>query len=151
MRLPRRPPHEIVKELFESCTWEEAGDPGGTAFKMAYYIFTESVAHVGIDRTRSAFLHFGKPPNKALMKNIQREGLLRRYHMMKPKPNVDQLAEQIADENKKLPREERSGPRGSINVSSIAKHLRRLIKQRNKERQQAAERREQLKERLRTF
>jgi hypothetical protein len=33
---PRRDPAELAAELFHSCQWEEAGDPGGAAHKAAY-------------------------------------------------------------------------------------------------------------------
>jgi len=123
---PRRDPAEIAAELFRSCAWEEAGDPGGAAYKAAYYLFSESMKQIGPDHARLAFTHFATPPSARRMNAFKNKQLIERYKRM-PEPNVMQLAEQIAEENKNLPGDERSGPRGSIHAASIEKHLRRLI------------------------
>jgi hypothetical protein len=133
---PRRYPGEIAKEFFHSCAWEEAGDPGGAAYKAAYYLFSELTERMGVDGARLVFAHFAKRPPKKLVRQIADSELLGRYYLME-KPNVQKLAEQLAEENKKLPREKRKGPRGSTRSPTIDKYLRRLIKRNNQRRSQA--------------
>jgi hypothetical protein len=49
---------------------------------------------------------------------------------MMPKSNVQRLARDIADKNKKLPKGERYGPRGSTDPLILDRHIRRLISRR---------------------
>jgi hypothetical protein len=50
---------------------------------------------------------------------------------MKPKPNVQRLARELAKENETLPMQERHGPHGSTNQIVLDKHIRRLRDKRN--------------------
>jgi hypothetical protein len=45
---------------------------------------------------------------------IKNQALLDRLEMMKPGPNVQRLAQELAEQNKALPREQRHGPRGIL-------------------------------------
>jgi hypothetical protein len=88
--------------------------------------------HHGLAAARSIFNMFGTPPSAARINHIKNLGLLDRYDMMKPKPNVQRLAKELAAENEKLSREERWGPRGTTDPLVLDKHIRRLIQKRKK-------------------
>jgi hypothetical protein len=50
---------------------------------------------------------------------IKNQALLDRLEMMKPGPNGQRLAQELAEQNKALPREQRHGPRGSTNPITL--------------------------------
>jgi hypothetical protein len=139
----RRYPGEIAAELFCSCLWEDI-IPSGAAHKAAYYLFQELVEQIGIRDAQRAFLHFGNGPSPRQLKQFKNKLLLDRLDMMKGGPNVQQLAEQIAQENaefnKALP-PERNSEAQPTNQMSIDKHIRRLVDQRKAHRARTAARR----------
>jgi hypothetical protein len=82
-------------------------------FFAAAKLFHEMQGEVGLAEARRVFTMIGTPATakqRAIIKNME---LLAHYDTMMPKSNVQQLARQLAEKNKKLGREERYGPRGS--------------------------------------
>jgi hypothetical protein len=60
--------------------------------------FLEIEKHHGEDETRRIFARLGKKPGKLELKEREGFRVLERYDTMEPRPNVDQLARQIAGE-----------------------------------------------------
>jgi hypothetical protein len=100
----------------------------------AYLLFQLIEKHHGRAAAYRIFTKFGSPPSPALINRIKNLSLLDRYNMMRPEPNVQRLARQLAAENEKLPREERWGPRGTINPLTLDKHIRRQLDKRSNKR-----------------
>jgi hypothetical protein len=100
----------------------------------AYLLFCLIDEHHGRYEARRIFRMWGIPPTKRQINEIKNLGLLDRYDLMQSEPNVQRLASQLADENKKLPQDQRHGPRGTTNPVTLDKHIRRLIKERKKRR-----------------
>jgi hypothetical protein len=130
---PRRPPAEIVAELFRSCAWEEAGDPSGAAHKAADWLFSELIERIGVDDARKIFLHVIDELSDHAEKH-ETDMLLFRLNMMrdkktgKRKANVQALARIIAAENDAFNKSpERNGaPARSTNQPSIEKQIIRV-------------------------
>jgi hypothetical protein len=97
----------------------------------AQAMFRAIEKHLGRDEAYRIFSKFGTPPSAEKRRLIKNLMLLDRYDTMKPKPNVQRLAWQLAVENKILPQEERWGPRGTTNPMTLDKHIRRLLAERS--------------------
>jgi hypothetical protein len=99
-------------------------------FFAAAKLFHEMQGEIGLAEARRVFAMIGMPATakqRAINKNME---LLALYDTMMPKSNVQQLARQLAEKNKKLGREDRYGPRGSTDPLVLDKHIRRLIAKR---------------------
>jgi hypothetical protein len=96
----------------------------------AQAMFRAIERHLGRNEAYRIFSKFGTPPSADKRRLIKNLSLLDRFDMMKPKPNVQKLAWQLAAENKNLPQEERWGPRGTTNPMTLDKHIRRLLAER---------------------
>jgi hypothetical protein len=131
-RWPFRNPRDLVEELFAACLWSDKF-PIEAAHKAASWLFSELRQRIGSDEAQRAFLHYGKPLSKRHIKQIKNENLLTRYDLMrdddgKPSPNVQRLAQQIVDENDAFNKSpERNGEARPTNLTSIDKHIRRLL------------------------
>jgi hypothetical protein len=120
--------------LRQTSPWREGIDRMPGAEYAAYLLFRLIEKHHGIAAARYIFTKFGAPPSAKRINQIKNLGLLDMYDMMRPKPNVQRLAKQLAAENEKLPREERWGPRGTTDPLVLDKHIRRLVQKRNNRR-----------------
>ena len=78
---------------------------------------------------RRIFAKWGTPPSKSRLAMIKNIGLLDRFDLMRPKPNVQKLARQLAAENKNLPKDKRRGA-GSTDAKALEKQIRRQIRER---------------------
>jgi hypothetical protein len=85
----------------------------------------------GKEAAYHVFSKYSGPPAASRVAHIKNCGLLDRLDMMKPKPNVELLARQLAEENKKLPREEQRGA-GGIDPFDLARHIREIMRKRKK-------------------
>src|SRR5215475_1250969 len=103
----------------------EAVDTIGGAEDLACNLFRDIEGRHGRTEARRIFRKFVSPPGARRLNQIKNESLLDRLDRMNP-PNVQKLAERLAEENKALPPEQRHGPRGSINPTTLEKHIRRL-------------------------
>jgi len=121
MTAPR--PNDIFRNL-----WSEGMDSIGGCKKAALDLFIEIEKHHGEKTARAIFAMWGTPPTKARIATIKNWGLLSRLDIMS-EPNVQQLAREVAEENKKLPRSQRRGA-GSTSVIALEKHIRRQIDER---------------------
>jgi hypothetical protein len=74
---------------------------------------------------RRIFAKWGNPPTAKRLAMFENVSLLDRLDMMEPKPNVQKLARQLAEENKALPRAKQRGP-GSTNPIALEKQIRRI-------------------------
>jgi hypothetical protein len=122
-------PGEAAADLVASCLYEELF-PTGAAEKAAYYLFDNIREQLGVEEARRIFLKFGKDPSPTKLKKIKNAGVLDRYDMMKPRPNIAELARQMFAENQALP----SGQRSTTTLTSIEKHITRLKDEREKRR-----------------
>jgi hypothetical protein len=104
----------------------EGIDTFGGAERLAYGLFNRIEKYHGRAEARRIFLKFGSPPSARRLGYIKNQALLDRLEMMKPEPNVQRLAQELAEQNKAFPREQRHGPRGSTNPITLEKHIRRL-------------------------
>jgi hypothetical protein len=95
----------------------------------AQLLFSLIAEHHGKEEAYRILAKFGAPPSASRMGKIKNLGLLDMYDLMRPKPNVQQLAFRLAAENKKLPRAEQRGT-GSTNVMTLDRHIRRLLRER---------------------
>ena len=89
-------------------------------------LFQEMEKEIGLADARRIFKEIAGPPTpkqRAGWKNLE---LITRYDCM-ARPNVAQLARELAEENRNLPRERRHGPTGSTNSAVLEKHIRRLL------------------------
>jgi hypothetical protein len=98
----------------------------GGAERLAYELYNKIEKYHGRAEARRIFLKFGSPPSARRLGYIKNQALLDRLEMMKPEPNVQRLAQELAEQNKAFPREQRHGPRGSTNPITLEKHIRRL-------------------------
>jgi len=132
---PSGNPKENAAQLYRSCAWEVAGDPGEGAYKAAYWLFSELIERIGVNDAQETFLHVIDELSD-ITKNHDKSMLLFRLNMMrdkktgKRKPNNQQLAREIAAENdafNKSPK--RNGaPERPTNQSSIEQQIKRLKK-----------------------
>jgi hypothetical protein len=99
-------------------------------FYAAAKLFREIQAEIGLDDARRIFAMVGAPPTAKQRAGWRNMELLALYDCMMPKSNVQRLARDIADKNKKLPKGERYGPRGSTDPLILDRHIRRLISRR---------------------
>jgi hypothetical protein len=87
----------------------------------------EILKHHGSDTTR-IFAQYTKPSSKKEMTELLDWELLERFDAME-EPNIARFAAMLAEENKRLPKEERRGARGESPVA-LDKYIRRLLKHR---------------------
>jgi hypothetical protein len=136
----RRPPSELATELFRSCAWEEAGDPGGAAHKAAYYLFQELIERLGAGHAKYIFRHFGKLPTLTDVNDRENYALLDRFdrgewdqesHKWRP-ISMLKLAKIVAKENEALPTQKKKGA-GGTDAHALAKHIENLVKRRERE------------------
>jgi hypothetical protein len=99
-------------------------------FSAAAKLFHEMQREIGLAEARRIFTEIGTPWTAKQRRIIKNMLLLARYDAMMPKSNVQQLARQLAEENKELGREDRYGPRGSTDQHVLEKQIRRLIAKR---------------------
>jgi hypothetical protein len=97
---------------------------------MAYLLFMVIREHHGDAAARAVFALWGTTPSAARLHQIANIGLLDRLDMMKPKPNVQRLAWQLAKENKAIPRSKQRGA-GSTNPTALEKQIRRQVRERD--------------------
>lgn len=114
--------------------YREGMDTIGGCEDAAYLLFARIYRHHGIAEARRIFMKFGSAPTARKIAQIKNLGLLDRYDMMKPTPNVQRLARELAEENKTLPPRDRWGPRGTTNPATLDKHIRRLRDERDERR-----------------
>jgi hypothetical protein len=124
--------HSFPSRSFLSDLYVEGVDSIRGAEYAAYKLFRKIEEHHGRAGARRIFALWGSPPSAKKLRWIKNAALLDRLDMMKPEPNVQRLARELAEENKTLPREERHGPRGSINPVTLDKYIRRLCDKRAK-------------------
>lgn len=102
------------------------GGPGletvAGAKQLALNLFTQIMKHHGEQTARRIFSLWAKSPTPRRIARINNLMLLEKLDMMEPKPNVKKLARDLAKANKKLPRTEQRGARGTN-----AENLERLI------------------------
>jgi hypothetical protein len=99
-------------------------------FFAASKLFHEIQTEIGLDGARRIFTMVVAPSTarqRAGWKNME---LLALYDCMMPRSNVQMLARDLAEKNKKLPKENRYGPRGSTDPLALDKQIRRLIAKR---------------------
>jgi hypothetical protein len=92
-------------------------------------LFHEIWEEHGEAQARQIFAAVATPTTAKQRADIKNIELLSLYGSM-AKPNVQLLARQLAEANKKRPREDRYGPRGSTDPLILDKHIRRLITKR---------------------
>jgi len=92
--------------------------------QMAYLLFMLIREHHGDKAAHLIFAKWAKPASAAKLALIANIGLLQRLYRMKPKPNVQRLACELAIENKSLPRAKQRGA-GSTNPITLEKLIRR--------------------------
>jgi len=92
---------------------------------IAQQLFALITARHGEQIARRIFAKWGTSPSKRRVQHVENMGLLDRLDRMKPGPNVQQLARQIAEENKKLPKSQRRGA-GGINPKALEKQITRV-------------------------
>ncbi|HUI12549.1 MAG TPA: hypothetical protein VL048_03655 [Xanthobacteraceae bacterium] len=97
---------------------------------MAYLLFMLIRAHHGERTARRVFAKWGEPPSPKRLRLIANMGLLDRLDTMKPR-NVQRLARELAEENKKLPRAKQHGA-GCTDPIELAQQIRRQVKLRDK-------------------
>jgi hypothetical protein len=120
--------------LCQTSPYREGVDTIPGAEYAAYLLFRLIEKHHGKAAAYRILTKFGTPPSAALINRIKNLSLLDRYDMMRPEPNVQRLARQLASENERLAREDRWGPRGTTNPLTLDKHIRRLLQGRNNKR-----------------
>lgn len=106
-------------------------DPVDAAEMAAGQLFGEIAADLGEAKARWIFAKWGTPPSASRRAQIKNFALLSRLDRMKPKPVILKLAKQQAAENESLPRREQRGA-GSTDVTALEKHIRSLVKKREK-------------------
>jgi hypothetical protein len=92
-------------------------------------LFHEMQTEIGPEDARRIFKEIAGPSTakqRAGWKNME---LVMLYDCME-QPNVQQLARELAEKNRNLPRELRHGPTGSTNPAILDKHIRRLLDRR---------------------
>jgi hypothetical protein len=92
-------------------------------------LFHEMQTEICLEDARRIFKEIAGPPTakqRAGWKNME---LVMRYDCM-ARPNVRQLAHELAEENRNLPRALRHGPTGSTDWTVLDKQIRRLLDKR---------------------
>jgi hypothetical protein len=84
----------------------------------AHRLFRAIMDDLGEAEARRIFLNQGAWSTPRKLADIKNDGVLIQYDMMKPEPNVQQLAFRLASENKKLPKKEQRGA-GSTNAFAL--------------------------------
>jgi hypothetical protein len=97
------------------------------AERAAYTLFVQIKRYHGLQKARRILTKFGSPPTKRKQVMIANHRLLDRYDMMRPKPNIQRLARQLAKENESLPRNQQRGP-GAIDAHALEKQISRQLK-----------------------
>ena len=92
-------------------------------------LFHEMRTEIGLEDARRIFKEFAGPATAKQRAGWKNMDLVARYDCMTP-PNVAQLARELAEENRNLPRELRHGPTGSTDPTVLEKQIRRLLKKR---------------------
>ena len=95
---------------------------------LAHLLFMIIREHHNDRTARRIFAIWGTPPTDSRRKEIANLALLDRYDMMK-RPNVRQLARELAEENKALPRNKQRGA-GSIVPADLEQQIRRVRRER---------------------
>lgn len=120
----------LLNFLNDTSLYREHMDTVNGCEYAAYLLFREIEKLHGRAEARRILTKYGSPPSARRTARIKNLGLLDRYDMMKPKPNVQKLARELTEENRELPQEQRHGPRGTINQATLEKHIRRLLDER---------------------
>jgi hypothetical protein len=107
------------------CASKEGAETIHGCIHMAQLLFMVIRENQGDGIARRIFAKWGKPPSDSTLQEIANLGLLTRLDLMKPKPNVQRLARQLAEENKRLPRTKQRGA-GSTNPIALEKQIRRI-------------------------
>jgi hypothetical protein len=94
-------------------------------------LFLEIEKHHGEEEARRIFAERGREPTKAELAERKAFRLLDRYDNMQPKPNVMELARQLACESKTLAPEEQLTPRSSTTEATIVQYINDLRRKRN--------------------
>jgi hypothetical protein len=147
--MTRREPIEGAERraLMEACLIEgQFRDVASLAREATSDLFGAISKKLGRETALNIFASFNKSPSE--LKLIKNKALLDRYDIAPPsllklankpddRPNLKQLAREIAKENEKLPQEERAGPTGSTDPDTIEKQIYRLVQERDKDRERA--------------
>jgi hypothetical protein len=121
--------------------WPDSNNPLGGIYypntisgcvNAALTLFYEIDKLHGRAVARRIFTMWASGPSPRKLGFIKNAALLDRYDMMRPTPNVQRLAQELAEENKTLPRGRRHGPRGTTNALTMDKHIRRLLAERDR-------------------
>jgi hypothetical protein len=112
----------LHRELF-SLTAKQGIE--GWAFLASQLFFAIAKNH-DLTTARKIFDRAG-PLSKRRRDRLDDVYVLQRLAEMQPKPNIRKLAGELAEENKKLPRERRHGP-GGTDQDSLETYIRRLVK-----------------------
>lgn len=92
----------------------------------AYLIFSEIKTRHGLAEARRIFRLWGPDPSPRRVAQVGNLGLLDRLDMMKPGPNVQRLARELAVENKALPRAKQRGA-GGTDPMRLERQIRRQV------------------------
>jgi hypothetical protein len=116
----------MVAELKKSFGGEPLGieTAKGAALRVIL-LRTEMLKHHGGDTFR-IFRQYAKPATKKELTELRDWELLARFDAL-PKPNITQFACAVAEENKRLPRQEQRGS-GGVNPVALDKYIRRLLR-----------------------
>jgi hypothetical protein len=125
----RRDPKAAAKELIGSC-FNQVLDPMEAADLAAHWLFWVAVEEFGAPSARQIFSKLGADPSPMKVKRIKNAGWLDRFDMMKPKPNISQLARELYDENQLLPK----GQRSTATLGAYERQIKRLRDQREQRR-----------------
>jgi hypothetical protein len=78
------------------------------------------------------FLTLGSPPGARRLRKFKNWALLDRLDLMKPTPNIQRLARELAEENRILPHNDRWGPTGTTDWVQLDQQIRRACRDRSK-------------------
>jgi hypothetical protein len=129
-------PGRMLIDLLEKANAGETGRqlhyasiPGAESvtgcLHMAQLLFMVFRENHGDSIARRIFAKWSAPPSNRRLQEIANLGLLDRLDLMKPKPNVQRLARQLAGENERLPKSKQRGA-GSTNPMLLEKQIRRI-------------------------
>jgi hypothetical protein len=107
----------------------------GKAKREIAGITEERAKQWGDYAARSIFATLGRPPTARQAQQFRNDQLLDRLENM-PEPNVSQLAREVAEENKLLPRDQQRGA-GGTDERQLDQQIRRLVRSRKRNRSAA--------------
>jgi hypothetical protein len=81
----------------------------------------------GEKEARRLFARYGRDLTGTFIRERKNARLVMEYLTMS-EPDPQKLAEELAKKNESLPQEKRYGPRGSINVETMRKQIKRALK-----------------------